>query len=147
MLSLQEMSDRLEIQDLITRYVYAIDERDYDVLDQVFTPDAVIDYSELGGSKGTREETKRFLATAMPAFPAFQHLSVNTKLAIDGDRAQAKTILFNPMAMIHEGETRMFFIGLWYVDTLVRTAEGWRISHRREQKCWDYNAPAGMLPA
>lgn len=147
MLSLQEISDRLEIQDLITRYVYAIDERDYDALDRVFTPDAVIDYTELGGAKGTREETKRYLADAMPAFPAFQHLSANTKLEIDGDSARAKTILFNPMMMNHEGQQRMFFVGLWYVDELVRTADGWRIRHRREQKCWDYNAPEGMLPA
>lgn len=146
MLTLQEISDRLEIQDLITRYVYAIDERDYETLDNVFTPDAVIDYTELGGSKGTREETKQFLGQSMPGFPAFQHLSVNTKLAIDGDTAHAKTILFNPMMMDHEGEKRMFFIGLWYIDELVRTADGWRIKHRREQKCWDYNAPAGLLP-
>lgn len=146
MLSLQEMSDRLEIQDLITRYAYAIDEQDWNALDRVFTPDAVIDYTDLGGAKGSLSETKAYLAQAMPTFPAFQHLSTTTRIDIDGDKARTKTILFNPMVMNHEGEERVFFIGLWYNDELVRTADGWRIKHRREQKCWSFNAPPGLLP-
>jgi|TARA_R100000501_G_scaffold17919_3_gene35043 hypothetical protein len=146
MLPLQELSDRVEIQDLITRYAYAIDERDWDALDRVFTEDAIVDYTELGGKKGTRAETKAYLAEAMPNFPAFQHLSTTTRVDLDGDRAKAKTILFNPMVMEHEGKERVFFIGLWYNDELVRTEAGWRISHRREEKCWSYNAPEGMLP-
>ena len=52
-MSLQEISDRLEIQDLMVRYSYAIDNRDWDALDDVFTPDAHIDYSVFGGSVGT----------------------------------------------------------------------------------------------
>lgn len=146
MLSMQEMSDRIEIQDLIARYAHAIDDRDYAALDRVFTPDATIDYTDLGGAKGTLQETKAYLADAMPRFPAFQHLSATTRLDLDGDAAKARTILFNPMVVEHEGEQRVFFIGLWYVDNLVRTEAGWRIAHRREEKCWSYNAPAGMLP-
>jgi len=146
MLPLQEISDRLEIQDLIARYAHAIDDQDWDALDRVFTPDAVIDYTDLGGAKGSRAETKAYLAQAMPAFSAFQHLSTTTKLDITGDTAKARTILFNPMVMQHEGEERVFFIGLWYCDDLVRTEDGWRIAHRREQKCWSFNAPPGMLP-
>lgn len=146
MLSLQELSDRVEIQDLIARYAHAIDDQDWDGLDRVFTPDAVIDYTDLGGAKGNLDETKRYLAEAMPNFSAFQHLSTTTRLDLDGDRATARTILFNPMVMTHEGEQRVFFIGLWYCDDLVRTAEGWRIAHRREQKSWSFNAPEGLLP-
>ncbi|MET0269986.1 MAG: nuclear transport factor 2 family protein, partial [Sphingomonas sp.] len=69
MMPLQEMSDRLEIQDLFARYTYAIDDRDYDALDTVFTPDAVIDYSETGGAKGSVAEIKRWLPVAMEKFP------------------------------------------------------------------------------
>lgn len=146
MLSMQEMSDRIEIQDLIARYAHAIDDRDYAALDRVFTPDATIDYTDLGGAKGTLQETKAYLADAMPRFPAFQHMSATTRLDLDGDSAKARTILFNPMVMEHEGEHRVFFIGLWYVDDLVRTDAGWRIANRREEKCWSYNAPTGLLP-
>jgi hypothetical protein len=53
MLTLQEISDRLEIQDLIHRYSRIIDTKDFDALrDEVFTEDAYIDYGEFGGSVG-----------------------------------------------------------------------------------------------
>ncbi|HEY4545113.1 MAG TPA: nuclear transport factor 2 family protein [Pedomonas sp.] len=146
MLSHQELSDRAEIQDLITRYAYAIDDRDWDALDNVFTADAIIDYSEAGGARGTVAEIKEYLAGAMARFPAFQHLSTTTRLQIDGDRAKARTILFNPMVMEHEGQERVFFVGLWYNDELVRTLDGWRIAHRYEQMSWTYNTPPGMMP-
>ena len=43
MLSLQEISDRLEIQQLLVDYSTAIDLGRFDDLDRVFTPDAYID--------------------------------------------------------------------------------------------------------
>lgn len=147
MLSLQEISDRLEIQDLFARYSFAIDERDYDALDAVFTPDAVIDYSETGGAKGTVTEIKRWLPVAMKKFPMFQHMVATTKLKLDGDRASSRTILFNPMVYADtDGAPQTFFIGLWYRDELVRTPAGWRISSRYEEMSYAYDAPTDMGP-
>lgn len=141
-MNLQEMSDRLEIDDLLARYSFAIDERDWDALDDIFTVDARIDYSETGGVAGSLAEIKRWLPIALERFPIFQHLVATTRLVIDGDTAAARSILFNPM--VHEagnGERRTFFIGLWYRDRLVRTADGWRISERYEEMAWTHDAP------
>ena len=43
MLSLEGISDRLEIQQLLVDYSTAIDQRRFDDLDKVFAPDAYID--------------------------------------------------------------------------------------------------------
>src|SRR5205807_2257008 len=43
------LSDRLAIQDLMTLYAMAVDGRDWRLYRSVFTPDAVIDYSDAGG--------------------------------------------------------------------------------------------------
>ena len=43
MMSLQELSDRMEIERLIVHYANSIDQRHWDGLDEVFTPDAYID--------------------------------------------------------------------------------------------------------
>jgi hypothetical protein len=43
MLSLAEISNRWEIQQLLIDYSTAIDQRSFDDLDRVFTPDAYID--------------------------------------------------------------------------------------------------------
>ena len=142
MMSLQEISDRLEIQDLFARYSFAIDDRDWDALDEVFTPDAQIDYAETGGAKGSFDEIKRWLPVALERFPKYQHMVATTKLELNGDRASSRTILFNPM--VHQnsdGSSQAFFIGLWYRDQLVRTDKGWRIAERYEEMAYTHNAP------
>jgi 3-phenylpropionate/cinnamic acid dioxygenase small subunit len=142
MMTLLEISDRLEIQDLMDRYCYAIDERDWDALDTVFTPDAVIDYTESGGVKGSLVEIKAWLPKALERFPAFQHMIATRKLVIHGDSASSRTILFNPMVMPDkDGTPQTFFMGLWYRDKLVRTVNGWRIAERFEEMSWTHNVP------
>ena len=62
---------------------------------------------------------------------------------IDGDSATGRTMCFNPMAVARpegdEGEPRVFFCGLWYLDRFVRTEDGWRIAERSEEKSWVHN--------
>jgi len=134
-LTLQQISDRIEIHDLLMRYSYAIDTRNFDALDDVFTPDAHIDYSVFGGSVGNLAETKQFLGEAMPMFSTLQHMVSGTTITFTGDdSADTKTQCHNPMTM-GEDETLMV-CGLWYVDKLVRTADGWRIKERVEEKVY-----------
>ena len=71
MLSLEEISDRLEIQQLLIDYSTAIDKRRFDDLDRVFTPDAYIDYRAMGGIDGRFPEVKAWLAQVLPNFPAY----------------------------------------------------------------------------
>lgn len=142
MMSLQEISDRLEIHDLLARYCFAIDERDWNALDGVFAPDARIDYSETGGAAGSLSDIKRWLPIALERFPRFQHLVATTRLDLDEDGATSRTILFNPMVYRRdEGREQTLFIGLWYRDRWVRTAQGWRIAERYEEFAWSHNAP------
>ena len=149
MLSMQEISDRLEIQDLLTRYSHALDTRDWDNLAKVFTEDAMIDYSEMGGSKGNLEETMSFLKMAMPNFSSFQHMVSNFYIEFDGDTARSRVICHNPMVIDKgNGDTHVFFCGLWYRDVLVRTPDGWRIKERVEEKSYFHNLPADFaVPA
>jgi hypothetical protein len=139
-LSLQEMSDRMEIADLLARYSAAIDSRRWDDLDEVFTPDAVIDYTEMGGIRGSLDEQKAFLASVMPSFAGFQHLTATSTFDIDGDVARVRTICFNPMVVTDERQ--VLFCGLWYRDVLVRTPAGWRIRERHEDRGWSLDVRA-----
>ena len=148
MLSQQEISDRLEIQDLCYRYAEVIDNKDFDALrEEVFTEDAHIDYSVFGGSVGGLEETIAFLKEALtPAlFPAHQHLNANIQVKIDGDGARGRVMCFNPQELaLPDGGTQLFMLGLWYVDEYRRTPAGWRICSRVEEKSWVFNTPDFM---
>jgi len=146
MLSHRELSDRFEIQDLMTTYGDAIDRKDFDLLDDVFTKDAVIDYTEAGGIRGNLEEVKAYLVKALSQFSSMQHMLGLPQITIKDDRASARTILFNPMVVPSEKGTNVFFVGLWYVDELIRTDAGWRISSRHEELSYFHNLPDSFKP-
>lgn len=135
-LSLEEISDRLEIQQLLVDYATAIDQRCFDDLDRVFTPDAYIDYRVTGGIDGRYPEVKAWLAEILPNFPAYSHLLGNFDIRFDGDTATARTICFNPLVFDQETK-QVLFVGIWYCDELVRTTDGWRLTRRVEEKCFD----------
>ncbi|WP_166909478.1 nuclear transport factor 2 family protein [Mycobacterium sp. DL440] len=136
MLSLEEISDRLEIQQLLIDYSTAIDRRLFDDLDVVFTSDAYIDYRAMGGIDGQYPEVKAWLAEVLPNFPAYAHMLGNFDVRIEGDKASSRTMCFNPM-VLPGLEQQVLFCGLWYEDEFVRTADGWRMSRRVETKCFD----------
>lgn len=139
MLSLEEISDRLEIQQLLVAYSTAIDTRRFDDLDRVFTPDAYIDYRAMGGIDGQYPEVKDWLAQVLPNFPAYAHMLGNFDVAITGDTAASRTICFNPIVLPGnaEAQSQVLFCGLWYEDEFVRTEQGWRMTRRVETKCFD----------
>lgn len=141
MLSQQEISDRLEITDLLLRYSHAVDTRDWDAYRQVFTPDAVIDYTAFGGPRGSVDEQVAFLTGAMGGFAHYQHMIGPPLLTIDGDRATGRTICHNPMEFQGPNGPDVFVCGLWYLDRLVRTPDGWRIAERVEEKSYVSNFP------
>lgn len=143
MLSLQQLSDRIEIEELIIRYSNAIDRRDFDGLDSVFTPDAYIDYRALGGIDGQYPVIKDWLGPALAGFPHYFHLVGNIEITLSEDTATARTLCLNPMdTPLPGGGGQVMFLGLWYRDKLVRTPEGWRISERVEEGCLQHNVPA-----
>src|SRR5258705_6327605 len=123
MLSLAEISDRFEIQQLLIDYSTAIDQRRFDDLDRVFTEDAYIDYRAMGGIDGRFREVKAWLAQVLPNFPAYAHMLGNFDVRIDGDTASSRTICFNPMVPA-VNRNQIFFCGLGYQSSLADRPEG-----------------------
>lgn len=149
MMSLAEVSDRLELQQLVIDYSNAIDTREFDRLDRIFTADACIDYRAMGGIAGDYPAIRQWLPEALKHFPGYMHFVGNFACEIDGDSATGRTACFNPMVVPRPGEegSDTMFLGLWYLDRFVRTADGWRIRERVEQRCYDFNMPDWMRQA
>jgi 3-phenylpropionate/cinnamic acid dioxygenase small subunit len=133
-----EIADRLAITDVLHRYAWAIDDKDWAGLDEVFTPDAWLDYSSNpGGFAGPYAEARAWLESVMQYFPTTQHLMSNSSIELAGDRATAKTMVHNPQgARTRDAHLHMFFVGARYDDELVRVEAGWRISKRVETLLW-----------
>src|SRR5687768_1817529 len=107
----EEISDRLELQKLVVDYANALDARAFDRLDRIFTADAQIDYTAMGGIAGPYPKIKAWLPEALKPFQAYMHLVGNLSFEIDGDTASGQVACINPMVLPVLGT---IYMGLWY---------------------------------
>ena len=132
-MDLQTLADRIEINDLLTRYAHAVDSKDWPLYRSVFTPDAHIDYESAGGIKGDLDEVTNWLDHTMVNFPMTQHLVANVEVKLNGDSATVRAMFYNPMGLPNG---KHFFCGGWYNHELVRTSDGWRSRRLIEESAW-----------
>ena len=141
----QQLSDRFEIRSLIGRYSNALDARRFELLDEVFTPDAYIDYRATGGIDGHYPQIRNWLPPAVTAFPHMCHLVGNIDITLEGDQATARTLCLNPVEVpLPAGGSQVMFLAMWYRDRLVRTAAGWRMAQRVQEACVQHNVPGQL---
>lgn len=116
------VADRLELHELPGRYGDAIDDRDWDRLDQIFTKDAVFDLTDLGVPllEGLAE-IKRFMDQDA------QHPKTHTmtNVYVD-DTADGIKLNFRIIALQRKGLAGTAS----YYDDVVKTDAGWRVAHR-----------------
>jgi hypothetical protein len=148
--SLGEISDRLAIDQVIARYVHALDARDYDTLDDVFMPETRFDLTEAGGIADSWIEVKRYYQDNLEAFIDYQHVFSNVLLEFDIGRqgARSRSKVINPCGMLGgDGKLHHFEVVGWYEDGWRRMPDGWRIIERTWRHGWiwgDY--PLAALP-
>ncbi len=135
------MSDEADIAQLLSTYARAVDSKDWELYRSVFTDDAYIDYSSAGAAAGSRDEVADWLTANFGAIPWSMHYITNIESDVDGDTARVRAMFFNPMQL--PGMSDMSSCGGYYHHELVRTADGWRSRHLREENVWFVNSPGG----
>ena len=137
-LSLEDVAHRIEIDDLLTRYTIAVDDEQFDLLDSVFTPDAILDYRSGGGPRGPYPEVKAWLARALSSgSPARMHMIGNKQVILEGTTARVRAYFFNPFVRdLPNGGWDYSLGGGYYNHKLRLTAEGWRSTELYEKRVW-----------
>ncbi|MGH2727172.1 MAG: nuclear transport factor 2 family protein [Actinomycetota bacterium] len=135
--SLEEIADRLAIDDLLDAYAAALDTKDWGSLRTLFTPDAIVDYTEEGGVRGSIEDAITWFQTTLASFTASQHFVTNRRVKVDGDEASVHAYIFSPLGVPSgDGALTLVFAGGFYEDVLRRTADGWRFAARTIRASW-----------
>lgn len=136
-MKLQDISDKLEINELLARYCHALDQKDWDAFQAIFLSDAVLDFTAFGGPKGSPAELQEFFTPILSSLSSTQHTVSTVKVDLVGDNASARSAAIVPMtAKTPEGNESTFVSGLWYEDNLVRTQGGWKIKSRTQIRSW-----------
>lgn len=144
-MDLQRISDELEIASVLHRYARAVDGKDWELWRSLFTEDAHIDYSSVGGAVGDRVEVSDWLERGLAHMPMTQHYITNIETDIDGDTATVRAMFYNPMLL--PGATTISACGGYYHHVMVRTPDGWRSTGLREENLWFDNPPSPQLRA
>lgn len=135
---------RISIDDLLTRYASAIDGRDWELLDTVFTPDARLDYRSAGGVAGDYPEVRGWLAKVLPIFDVMQHHVLNRIVRVHKGDVRATSNFFNVNVLKIEGAPWIFKVGGRYHDKVILADKMWRIAERIEETLWWENPMPGL---
>jgi ketosteroid isomerase-like protein len=133
--------DEAQIAALLYRYARAVDTKDWELYRSVFTDDAYIDYASAGAAAGPRDEVVAWFEANFGVIRWSMHYITNIETDIDGDTASVRAMFYNPMQLT--GMAQMSSCGGYYHHELVRTPDGWRSRHLREENVWFVNSPAG----
>ncbi|ABY29165.1 nuclear transport factor 2 family protein [Methylorubrum extorquens] len=163
-MSIQEdvryLLDRVEIQDKVSLYglgqdLHQADNPNKNILEQwndLFTPDARIDISDLGMPECGLVEYAEIMrgkdlrgGGLEVSFKAWQHIEGHANVRIDGDTATSLTLHFHSHEA-RDGVRNLIDAGYWH-DDWVRTPEGWRIRKRRHQALYTNTYPVVAGPA
>ena len=124
-----ERSDHELITDVLVRYATGIDTKDWSLFRTCFTDDVQADYGEGVGSWTDVDAITEYMTVMHADMVDTKHRLTNFVIEVDGDTATASTYVHAVLVVTHDPLTWYEPVGR-YEDRLVRTAGGWRISHR-----------------
>lgn len=120
------------VEQLLYRYAWMVDKRKWELMDQVFSDDGTIDYASTGGpGVMPYREALAWLDRALAPWPFNLHHITNIMVDIDGGKGESRCYFTAPMARkSKQGGQDVVTNAGYYIDTLVRTSDGWRIKAR-----------------
>jgi 3-phenylpropionate/cinnamic acid dioxygenase small subunit len=149
-MNVEELADRLAIEALMYRFAEGIDECDFEMYRSVFTDEIELDYSSYRpGTIGTWQADK-WVDRGRALFPgldATSHSISSIRIAIDGDTATVKGYVRADHVLRGHPTGEVFTVAGEYRDTLVRTADGWKIAAKKLIVRWQEGDPSLMLVA
>ena len=129
---LQRLLDESDLRDLIHRYAFGLDRRDWDLWRSVFADDVTMDMSDYQPEPPPRPApADRVVKNAQVLFAGFdasQHFMGSHRYEIHGDTA----VITAHMRAEHwvtsgQGSDKYTMFGT-YTDEAVRTPEGWKLT-------------------
>lgn len=139
-MDLREVSDRMEINEILARYCHALDMQNWTAFRALFTADAKMDFAAFGGPVGSVADVEAHLRPVLESLKGSEHVSTTVMIDLDGDTARARSAAIVPLTRsAADGSDHTLFNGLFYEDELARTAEGWRIAVRKQVRAFVYD--------
>jgi hypothetical protein len=143
---LQRLLDERDIVAVAVRYCWALDTRDWAALADVFVPEATADLMTGGSTLEGLDAIVARISTALTPLDETQHLVSTHEVGVDGDAATHRCYMHAQHVRHDVDGDPNYVIAGRYEDRFVRTADGWRIAHRRLTPMWTHGNRAVVRP-
>jgi ketosteroid isomerase-like protein len=128
--SLQALTDKEAIRDLVLLYSRAIDRKDPALLRDLYTADATDSHGD--SFDGPADAYCTFIERSLPHMPYSGHHVCNHLISVDGDRGDGEVYAL-AYHVIPDGQSGQLedFMAVRYIDNYRREADGrWRFAKR-----------------
>ena len=136
---MSDYDDVRELTELSYRYAFAIDDRDWAALRQVFTDEVEIDFGL--GEENVFRTGDAFVAgsrAALERLDATQHIFSNHLFEVDGDRATGRFYMYAQHLKSGAEGGALHTLGGQYHDEYVRADDGWKVRRRVFRAIWGW---------
>lgn len=142
----------LSIHNLLSTYVIAVDTRQVELFDRIFTPDARIELANTGTFSPA--EYADLCRTNLVTLDGTQHHLGLPAISIEGERAFSRVYFIAQHSRNSLAPAAHLVIGGWYDDELALVDGDWKISKRTGTAVWfdgnpqvlGYDFPMGAAP-
>jgi hypothetical protein len=133
-------ADIIAIQQLAVLYAYALDARQYDLLDEIFAADAQLHMSS--GAHMTPSQYRAMCEVELPKLDATHHITTNTVVTVDGDRGRSRSYFQAQHVKRALAPDPYFLMAGWVDDIVERRSDRWCIVERTWTSVWSTGNPA-----
>lgn len=133
--SLQDLLDRAAIRDVKQAYAFGVDQRDWALYRSIFMDEVEFDFFDWAGIRETipADRWVEMVKATLAPFDATQHVFTGQFITLAGESATAVTT----MTARHQLGAEAQAMGGYYTETLVRTADGWKIAACKLTITWE----------
>ena len=148
--SLQDLLDEREIIDVAIRYAFALDRKDWALLDTVFATDGILVAGPIGDVSGPAA-IGQAIAKVLDG-QTTQHFNGNHQVHLGNEGATHTCYLIAQHVRAGMAGNNWYTFAGVYTDDMVKTSQGWRIRRRELRPIWTngnpeaHTSPAGRIP-
>jgi hypothetical protein len=134
--SIEEVQDRIAIEDLYDRQLEAAEAFDFPLYDTTFSDNAELDLSDFGLQPCQYPDYREWLAKMREAIVYAQRIRGGLSLKLDGKTAHTRVPVTCHVGFRSAESVALVNTGIFYEDSLEKLPQGWRIVRRRETLSW-----------
>ena len=138
-------TDYQQIQELMSRYAYTLDARDYAGIADCFTTDAEADYPGFTTPLKGHDEIIGHMKRALGPLDVTQHMYTNFIIDIDGDAGELSCDIIAQHLRKAGGRQETYLAGGKYKVWVSRTGAGWKMARVAARSVWGIGDRA-LLP-